>query len=288
MKTIGAGLLAHIQSEVTTLATCIKITREDGVVFGFTDHDRDITFGGQFYVSSRGHSVSAVVSSAALNVDNLEITGFLDDNGITESDVNAGRWDHATVEIFEVNWADTSQGNNKLRNGTLGDVTIQNNVLTAEIRGMAQYLQQTIGETCSKFCKADLFDARCKVVATEGTWKFTGYAVLSVTSNARFVIDGLTQDDDFFTNGKLTGVTGANAGITREISAHVGSGSPASAADLTLFDQMPFDVQVGDTFTVYAGCQKRYTEDCVNKFSNGINFRGFPTLPGSDEALVGP
>src|SRR5213076_1007453 len=37
---------------------------------------------------------------------------------------------------------------------------------------------------------------------------------------------------------------------------------------------------VPDNFTVYAGCQKRFYEDCIGKFGNALNFRGFPHLPG--------
>ena len=51
---------------------------------------------------------------------------------------------------------------------------------------------------------------------------------------------------------------------------------------------MPYVVTAGDTFVVYAGCTKRYTEDCLTKFNNGLNFRGFPFLPGDDLLLKGP
>jgi len=44
-------------------------------------------------------------------------------------------------------------------------------------------------------------------------------------------------------------------------------------------------VQVGDVFTIYPGCQKRLQQDCITKFSNGINFGGFPYLPGIDKML---
>jgi len=40
MKTLTDDLQAHFASGTTTLAWCWRITRADGVVFGFTDHDR--------------------------------------------------------------------------------------------------------------------------------------------------------------------------------------------------------------------------------------------------------
>ena len=41
--------------------------------------------------------------------------------------------------------------------------------------------------------------------------------------------------------------------------------------------------QPGDTFTVTAGCDKRFAT-CRSKFDNQLNFRGFPHLPGNDAA----
>jgi uncharacterized phage protein (TIGR02218 family) len=37
----------------------------------------------------------------------------------------------------------------------------------------------------------------------------------------------------------------------------------------------------GDTFTVAAGCDKQLAT-CRTKFSNTVNFRGFPHMPGND------
>ena len=44
MKTLPAGLAEHLAGEVTTpLCRCWRLTRRDGAVLGFTDHDRDIS-----------------------------------------------------------------------------------------------------------------------------------------------------------------------------------------------------------------------------------------------------
>jgi hypothetical protein len=50
---------------------------------------------------------------------------------------------------------------------------------------------------------------------------------------------------------------------------------------------MPYAIQIGDTFSAVAGCQKRLAEDCGTKFSNVVNFGGEPHLPGID-ALTSP
>jgi uncharacterized phage protein (TIGR02218 family) len=46
-------------------------------------------------------------------------------------------------------------------------------------------------------------------------------------------------------------------------------------------------IAVGDTFTVTAGCDKRFAT-CVQKFDNAVNFRGFPHIPGNDFVMSYP
>ncbi len=46
MKSFPVPLQTHLESGTTTLAWCWRLTRNDGAVFGFTDHDRPLTFDG--------------------------------------------------------------------------------------------------------------------------------------------------------------------------------------------------------------------------------------------------
>jgi hypothetical protein len=48
----------------------------------------------------------------------------------------------------------------------------------------------------------------------------------------------------------------------------------------------PYDVNVGDTFTAIAGCDKLFST-CTGTFQNAVNFRGFPHLPGRDRLISG-
>jgi hypothetical protein len=69
MKTISTALAQHLAGEVTTLATCWKITRRDGVVQGFTDHVRDLEVDGVTYRAASGYTRTAIRSTADLSVD---------------------------------------------------------------------------------------------------------------------------------------------------------------------------------------------------------------------------
>jgi uncharacterized phage protein (TIGR02218 family) len=85
-------------------------------------------------------------------------------------------------------------------------------------------------------------------------------------------------DDGSFTAGKLTFTAGANAGLAVEIKVHrVDEGGVL----IELWQQMPEPIAEGDTFTVTAGCDKRFAT-CRDRFDNIVNFRGFPHIPGND------
>jgi uncharacterized phage protein (TIGR02218 family) len=65
-------------------------------------------------------------------------------------------------------------------------------------------------------------------------------------------------------------------------------GDGAGSADLQLFEPFPYDVAIGDTFEMVAGCD-RTLNTCVVKFNNLKNFRGYGVfIPGIDAILQGP
>lgn len=164
MKSVSVALAAHLEQELTTLATCWHLLRRDGVEFFFTDHDRNLIVDGNEYLCAVGYTRTAIENDVSLSVDNLDVMGFLDNETITDIDLRAGTYDYAEVFVFTVNWADLSQGILKQRRGWLGEVTMaENGIFKAELRGLTQALSQTIGEVYSPECRADLGDNRCKV-----------------------------------------------------------------------------------------------------------------------------
>lgn len=164
MKSLTAGMTAHIARRVTTLCTCWRVERTDGVVFGFTDHDVNIVYDGVTYVAESGFSRSAISNSASTTTDGLEAQGFLDEAALTDVDLRAGRFDYAEVELFMLNWENTSHGQIKLRKGHFGEVVVTSSgQFSVEMRGLAQQLSQSVGRSYMASCDADLGDARCTV-----------------------------------------------------------------------------------------------------------------------------
>ena len=271
-RSISVALQAHIAGEETTLALLWKITRTDGVVMGFTDHSEDITYSGVTYLASSGFAPTTIRNRADLSVDNMDVDGILDSSAITEPDIMAGIYDYAAVEIRAINYASTGDGVILLLSGTLGRVTTKRGQFSAEIRSLAEHLTQKIGRLYLPTCDANLGDARCKVA----TASFKGSAeVTGLTSVTQFETDGVITDNSFFAGGLLTWTSGNNNGLSIEVKEYIEGG------DLTIVLPMPYAVQVGDTFDVIAGCDKT-SATCKNKFGNLVNFRGFPSIPGTD------
>ncbi len=270
MRSISPGLKAHYALGTTTIATCWKAVLTNGTIVAATSHDRDIVFGGTTYRSVAAYTPSEIVHTADLSVDNLELEGFLASPAITEEDILSGVWDYAAIEMFEVNHADLAMGRNLIRKGTLGEIRAGRTKFNVELRGLLQQLSKRIIKLTSKECTHDLGDARCQVNLAAFT--VTG-SVTAVTSNRLFTDATRTEAVDYFTAGLLTWTTGLNAGLRMEVKRSTAGGA------IELHESMPFAVQVDDTYSMYAGCTKRFTEDCVGKFANGVNFGGFPHLP---------
>ena len=200
MKILPEGLQAHLASWATTLCWCWRLTRNDGVSLGFTDHDTVLSFDGTTFEASAGFTASDFKDGVGLSVDNLEVSGALSSETLTDADLSAGRFDDARVEIFRVNWQDVSQ-RLLMRSGSLGEVRRAGSAFSAEIRGLQHYLQQPKGRLFQYTCDADLGDARCGVDLTATAYRATA-TIIAVATPRRFTFAGLTSDaHDFFTRG---------------------------------------------------------------------------------------
>lgn len=284
MKTLPAGLQSHLDSGETTLAWCWRLTRADATVYGFTDHDRDVTFDGTTFAAATGFTGSEIRTTVGLGVDNLDAMSALSAETLTETDLAAGLFDDAAIEIWRVNWADTSERVLMVR-GTLGEVRRGETAFSAELRSLAHYLSQQQGRTYQYACDAQLGDARCGVNLASASFKGSG-TVSVAGSSYFFTATGLGGfADGWFAGGLVTWTGGTNSGRLMEVKRHVllDSGS----VEIELWRSMAEGVDVSDTFDITAGCDKAFAT-CKAKFSNVANFRGFPHMPGNKYVMAYP
>jgi hypothetical protein len=164
MRTVPAALQTHLNTGSTELANLWAITRQDGNAYFFTDHDQDISYGGDVYKAAIGYKRSSISTQSTLAVDDSENEGIIDDDSITEEELRAGLWDGADIILFAIRWSNPALGDIEFKRGTLGEVVFRDNGLFyTEIRGITQALQVQQGEYYTATCRAQLGDRRCKI-----------------------------------------------------------------------------------------------------------------------------
>lgn len=205
MRAVPDEMAARIESGAATLCHVWLLTRADGLVLGFTDHDRDLDVDGVACRAASGWTAGVSEGSVGLSAGSAAAAGGLDDAAVTEADIDAGLYDRAAIELWRVDWARLDL-RVRLWAGRLARLRREDGAFTAEVEGPLAALSRVVGRTYGRDCDAQLGDARC----------------------------GL---------------------------------------DLTDFPG--------------ASCDKRWST-CVGAFANGVNFQGFPDVPGDDFIVATP
>lgn len=122
---------------------------------------------------------------------------------------------------------------------------------------------------------------------TDGTVTWTAVKAWKVTTEVDSVTDGktfvpiyLSEADGYYDGGLLIWETGRNAGRAQEIKTW-------ASGQMQLFYRPFFTIQPGDRAVVHPGCDKR-RETCRDKFSNIVNMRAEPDVPGQDAYYATP
>ncbi|BAU90057.1 beta tubulin, autoregulation binding site [Methylorubrum populi] len=284
MRAVPPRLAARLEGGATTLCRCWALHRRDGLVLGFTDHDRDLVLGGVTYAARSGLEAAEASAELGFAVGGGEVAGALTSAGITEAEVAAGLYDGAGVETWLVDWAEP-EARLLLDVATLGEIRREGAAFVAELRGLMHRLDVTVGRSFRTACDAELGDARCRVDSTDPRFRTVG-TVRAVSEPGQLTVAlAGSFAAGWFTGGRLTWDAGANAGHAADLRGHDRDGETVG---LDLWDPPPRRPVPGDVFTLVAGCDKSLAA-CRDKFANTLNFQGFPHMPGNDFVLrAGP
>lgn len=199
MRILPKEMVDRIESGAATLCHVWLLTRTDGVVAGFTDHDCDLILENVVCRAASGWTAGAADSAVGLSAGAAVIAGALDEATISDADIEAGLYDRAGVTLWRVDWRRPDL-RVRLWTAMLTRIRREGAGFVAELEGPLANLERVVGRTYGRACDALLGDARCRV-------------------------------------------------------------------DLGAFPGVD--------------CDKR-RETCVGTFANGINFQGFPDIPGDD------
>lgn len=281
-KTIPASLLAHYALGTTTVAHAIFLEREDGEQFGFTDHDEDDVVDGFTYeCGDPGFTWDDITIATGLDVGNMRMRVLHTGNIFTSADLLHEKWKNTRFTMFRYNHqANPITDVDECLAGHFGEIEILNNELVIELHDLRRFMNETVGAARSKTCRYRLGST---TMATGGLCMkdisaapFTvPFTVTHITGTGRTVfraaaLSASEHPDDWFGEGSVEFLTGNLAGVHKKIYAYDDDGT------FTLSLPTFAAIQIGDTGTAVVGCRKRFTEDCVVKFQNGVNFGGEP------------
>ena len=279
MRHISPETQARLDDEAATFCHCWKLVRRDGAAQGFTNHDADLVIDGLRYGADAGLEAASMDARLGLAPGAMEVSGALSSASLSETDLANGVYDGASVEIWLVDWRDVAH-RILLDAATLGEVRRGEHGFTAELRTIAHRLDEDRGRRFQRACTADLGDSACGVDLKAPAFRLVTQ-VSSAVSRASCVIPAGGYADGWFTGGVLMARSGANAGARLSVKTHRRSGGEA----IVDFWTPPGEIFVkGDEIELIAGCDKSFAA-CGAKFSNRVNFRGFPHIPGNDALM---
>jgi uncharacterized phage protein (TIGR02218 family) len=283
MRVLPPALAAKLDSGVTTLAHAWRLTRRDGLVVAVTQHDRDLTFGGTIFVAAQSFIGGDHEKEVSLGASRTALSGALVSSAITEDDLALGRWDHAKVEAFWVDW--TAPTNFiPIWGGIVAGASWRGNAFELDIVGPASVLNREIGRVYAKSCDAVLGDTPCKVdlAISQRTISTSIAGVLSDRSVTIPRPNG--ADAKTFIGGVASILSGPAISWRNDV---VRISEQATLWTIHLSRPFPVAPLPSDAISLTMGCDKSFAT-CRARFANGLNFRGQPTLPGDDVAFGGP
>lgn len=270
MRTIASNLMGEIMNG--TIANIMKITLQNGTVFGYTDYVSNLVVDGVTYVPAPGLQKVKMTLAANAEVSNQEFGSAWVD--APEEDLQAGLFDSATMEVAWASWVHPEYGKVVVFTGQLGEISWSEDGFKADIVSFMKNLAKNIGNVYTANCRHTLFDqtgvgkvGACGLADT--SFKFTGSISSVTTQKWKFAIS-VSKDDGYFDNGHIKFTSGYNSGLSCVIKTYASN-------VITLMLPSAFIVNSGDTFEIFAGCDKTL-ETCKSKFNNVVNFGGFPHI----------
>ena len=279
----SAGALAAFLNATTQvhMADLVTITLSGGGVLRYTGADMATIVNGVTYAKGptvkRGTTKLAVgiavdtlsltlAADASVTVNGVALLRFIAGGGLDGARVQL---DRAFTSAPGAAWVGTLN----LFTGRVSDTQISRYEAQLTVASDSELLNVMIPRNVYQpGCSNTLFDGTCGLA--KATWAVSATATGATDAARTTFATALGQAAQYFALGWAVGVTGANAGIGRTIKAFA-SGS------ITSIQPWPAAVAIGDTFTVYPGCDKQQAT-CSGKFSNLARFRGQPYVPAPE------
>jgi len=264
-------LVSMLQGEEVT--RCFHIEMNNGItaVVRLADWDSDQVVSGHTFVHSPGFTVTKFSVANGGRPAGLEFDLPIDGDGpLYSNDIKRGAWRGATITVWLANALNPSD-REILITGFVGKTGYTDRLAgQIEIITKADALADIILPTIQPDCGYKFGSTQCGVNLATYTLTAT---VATVTDNGKFTITVTNPDNLDFTHGVVTFTSGANSGAKDAVRLWVdGTGA------VQMVTGFPFDIEMGDTLTISAGCP--LTRDGCISFNNINRYPGFDFTPG--------
>jgi uncharacterized phage protein (TIGR02218 family) len=265
------------------MADLYTITLVGGTVLRYTTWDTTLTvLGNKFLTGPPDISRTAIEEQIGMDVSTIEVTilASLSDllNGVPILQaIGLGLFDGAAFKVERLFMDATGvQIGTVIRfSGFVGPVDeLSRSYAKITVNSGTELLTMQLPQIILQpGCTNTLFDARCRLSKAA----FAEANTVQAGSTVNKLISLSAKADDYYDNGQLVFTTGANAGLVKAVKQYLGQ-------QFTFNSPLPFTPSAGDLFTAYPGCDKTQAT-CTNKFSNLVNFEGFPYIPVPETAI---
>jgi uncharacterized phage protein (TIGR02218 family) len=285
MKAASSALINLLRSAQNLIvAELMTITLADGTVLTYTTAPQDIFFGGVTCTAKDALLQLGTISwRIGVEVDTLKLQIWSDLSNVVESTAVqqaaiAGFLDEALVlvqRLFTATWGDWSAGAVTLFKGNVSDMTIDQARIDMDVKSRKELLTIPFPyHVYGPSCRWPLYGSGC--TANPASFVVAGAVA---AGGALLFTTNLTQVDQWFDQGYIVFTSGANIGIKRGVRSYL-----HASGEILLWVPLPFTPSASDTFNAYPGCDHTQAT-CDGKFSNLINFGGFPFVPIPETAV---
>ncbi len=267
------------------MADAFSFTLRSGLILCYANVDVTFTYNGATYLANSilidGLKYKA---SVGLEVDQQQITisalatDTVSGGAPILQALRDGSFDGCEIERMRVFFSDriggTAIGAVTLFKGRLGTIdqigrtsaklTVNSDLVLLDIDMPRNIYQPT--------CLHTLYNSGCTLI--KNAFGING----TVGAGSTASVINWSGANTNFQQGSITFTSGVNVGVTANINA------VAAGTSLALGYPLQSTPSLGDTFTVYYGCDHT-PGTCQSKFNNLSNFRGFPYVPPPQMAV---
>lgn len=266
------SLLDHLAENSTTLCLFGKITSVPywgSESIGFTNNTRDVTLSAHddlVFRSAPSLTPSVVEMVLGTESANMENVLQFDSDAITEADIEAGKWNYAKIELWLMNWNALEMGELVVASHVFGEINNYGTFFKVETEGKNSLLQNQFGNVTQRLCRIAHVGTETCQLDLDGTtsdgFSITARLEVTLQTDKYQIVLNREEDvpDDFYNNGKMTALTGLNAGLSREVKSGTGEGT--EDVIVTLKRPFPFPIAPGEEVDMLIGDDKTL-ERCV-------------------------